>query len=153
MDPPWSETRWSTFKYFIILIVSTYYILCISWIIKCLIIIDAWCKHEDSFLVLCLWRNMHNNQLSSLPKASVCWVVCQVFSWLVDPTCLSCFVVSVRGILPVSWIRSLINISLNCRCDNFETQEERITTLLRMVNSTRQKNNFVVYYEGCLIMD
>ena len=26
-----------TFKYFIILILSTYYILCISWIIKCLI--------------------------------------------------------------------------------------------------------------------
>ena len=30
-----------------ILIVSTYYILYISWIIKCLIIIDARCKHED----------------------------------------------------------------------------------------------------------
>jgi len=28
------------------LIVSTYYILCISWIIKRLIIIDARCKHE-----------------------------------------------------------------------------------------------------------
>jgi len=27
-------------------IVSTYYILCISWIIKCLIIIDARCNHE-----------------------------------------------------------------------------------------------------------
>jgi len=36
MDPLWSETCWSTSKYFIILIVSTYYILCISWIIKCL---------------------------------------------------------------------------------------------------------------------
>ena len=35
------------FKYFIILIVTTYYILCISWIIKCLIIIDARRKHED----------------------------------------------------------------------------------------------------------
>jgi len=46
-DSLWSETCWSTFKYFIILIVSTYYILCISWIIKCLIIIDAWCKHEN----------------------------------------------------------------------------------------------------------
>jgi len=28
---------WSTFKYFIILIVSTYYIFCITWIIKSLI--------------------------------------------------------------------------------------------------------------------
>jgi len=46
MDPLRSETCWSTFKYFIILIVSTYYILCISWIIKCLIIIDVRCKHE-----------------------------------------------------------------------------------------------------------
>jgi len=47
MDLLWSETRWSIFKYFIILIVSTYCILCISWIIKCLIIIDAPCKHEE----------------------------------------------------------------------------------------------------------
>ena len=31
-----SETCWSTFKYFIILILSTYYILCISWIMQCL---------------------------------------------------------------------------------------------------------------------
>jgi len=37
MDPLWSETCWRTFKYFIILIVSTNYILCMSWIIKCLI--------------------------------------------------------------------------------------------------------------------
>jgi len=48
MDPLRSETRWSSFKYFIILILSTYYTLYISWIIKCLIIIDARCKHEDS---------------------------------------------------------------------------------------------------------
>ena len=27
--------------------VTVYYILCISWIIKCLIIIDARCKHGD----------------------------------------------------------------------------------------------------------
>jgi hypothetical protein len=48
MDPLWSVTCWSTFKYFIILIVSANYILCISWVIKCLIVIDARCKHEDS---------------------------------------------------------------------------------------------------------
>jgi len=48
MDTLLSETCWSTFKYFIILIVPTYYILCISWIIKCLIVIDARCKHEDT---------------------------------------------------------------------------------------------------------
>jgi len=47
MDPLSSETCSRTFKYFIILIVSTYYILCISLIIKCLIIIDAQCKHDD----------------------------------------------------------------------------------------------------------
>ena len=34
MDPLGSETCWRTFKYFIILNLSTYYILCISWIIK-----------------------------------------------------------------------------------------------------------------------
>ena len=39
---------------------STYYILCISWIIKCLIIIDGWCKHEEGLcyvvhtLLVCL---------------------------------------------------------------------------------------------------
>jgi len=42
MDPLWSETCWSTFKYFIILIVSIYYILRISWIIKCLILPIKW---------------------------------------------------------------------------------------------------------------
>jgi len=52
---------WSTFKYFVILILSTYYTLCISWIIKCLITIDARCEHEDSTLVvlpcqMLLWR-------------------------------------------------------------------------------------------------
>ena len=47
MDPLWSETFWSTFKYFIILIVFTCCILCVSWIIKCLIIIEARRKHED----------------------------------------------------------------------------------------------------------
>ena len=69
MDPLWSETCWSTLKYFIILIESTYCILCISWIIKCLIIIPKRCKHEDNIVMLatvkfiwCLilykkWRN------------------------------------------------------------------------------------------------
>ena len=32
------------------LILSTYYLLCINWLIKCLIIIDARCKYEDSSL-------------------------------------------------------------------------------------------------------
>jgi len=41
MYPLWSETCWSTFKYFIILIVSTNYILCISWIIKCLLLMQV----------------------------------------------------------------------------------------------------------------
>jgi len=35
-----------------ILIVSTYYILCISWIIKCLIIIDARYKHDDCMILV-----------------------------------------------------------------------------------------------------
>ena len=38
MDPLWSETCWSTFKYFIILIASTYYILCINWTVKRLLV-------------------------------------------------------------------------------------------------------------------
>jgi len=35
---PLCTTCWSTFKYFIILILFTYCILCISWIITCLVI-------------------------------------------------------------------------------------------------------------------
>ena len=50
MDPLWSEICWSTFKYFVILIVSTYYILCISWIKKCLSI------QVFLTLILLTWR-------------------------------------------------------------------------------------------------
>jgi len=53
-------------KYFIILIVSIYYILCISWIIKCLIVIDARCKHED--------RYSSALSLTSAPQGCVCVV-------------------------------------------------------------------------------
>jgi hypothetical protein len=65
MDPLRTETCWSTFKYFIILIVSTYYILCIGWIVKCLIIIDARCKHED-----CL-KTVHYHSVETLLLAAV----------------------------------------------------------------------------------
>ena len=66
---------WSTFKYFIILIVSTYYILCISWIIKCLIIIDARCKHEDrgnsrSAVAMAVQETM-SNQEHSTPQGAL----------------------------------------------------------------------------------
>ena len=46
MDPLWSETCWSTFKYFVILILSTYDILCISWIITYLLtyLLTPWCR-------------------------------------------------------------------------------------------------------------
>ena len=49
VDPLWSETCWSNFRYFIILIVSTYCILCIGWIMKCSIIIVARCGHEQTW--------------------------------------------------------------------------------------------------------
>jgi len=51
MDPLWSETRWSALKYFIILIVSTYYILCISWIIKCLSLTHG----ANMKIYFCVW--------------------------------------------------------------------------------------------------
>jgi len=60
MDPLWSETYWSTFKYVIILIVSTYYILCISWIIKCLIPITGSHVH-------CYMRQVINYQRTAVP--------------------------------------------------------------------------------------
>jgi len=40
------------FKYFIILIVSTYYILCISWLVKCLTV-QTWRKDLCIKLVNC----------------------------------------------------------------------------------------------------
>jgi len=49
MDHLWSETCWSAFKYFVILIVSEYYILCISWTIEYLYVDDARRKYEDFF--------------------------------------------------------------------------------------------------------
>ena len=49
MDPLWSETCWGTFKYFVILIVPTY-ILCISWELKCFIIVDTRCTHEKYYV-------------------------------------------------------------------------------------------------------
>jgi len=67
MDPLWSETCWSALKYIIILIVSTYYILCISWIIKCKIL-----KHkvklfnlvyESGALKFCSMKTDNSDQL------------------------------------------------------------------------------------------
>ena len=51
MDVVGAMACWSTFKYFIILTVSTHYIFCISWKIECLIIIDERRKHEDRHTV------------------------------------------------------------------------------------------------------
>ena len=51
MDPLWSETCWSAFKYFIILIVSTYYIWCISWIILT----------SSVHLVGFIWKRLHGD--------------------------------------------------------------------------------------------
>jgi len=50
MDPLWSETCWSAFKYFIILIVSTNNILCLSWIKK--VFNYHWCTVQT-------WRKSH----------------------------------------------------------------------------------------------
>ena len=58
------------------------------------------------------------------------YLVSSLFSWLMDGDCLSCLVVRVRGTLPVSSIKSLMNITLNSQCDNFEPQEARMIKLL-----------------------
>ena len=55
MDPLWSETCWSTFKYFIILIVSTYCVLCISWIIKSLMFSTFFSRKSCG-----LWSNVES---------------------------------------------------------------------------------------------
>jgi len=51
MEPLWAETCWSTFKYFIILVVSTYYVLCISWIINCLSLMHR----ANMKIYFCVW--------------------------------------------------------------------------------------------------
>jgi len=79
MDPLWSETCWGTFKYFIILIVSTYYILCISWIIKCLTILSCSeiynCRAKSKLLSCGIWcrvASFRKNLLaSSCPSLSL----------------------------------------------------------------------------------
>ena len=59
MDRLWSETCWTTFKYFFNFNCIYILCICISWLIKYLIIIDARCKHEDnkSYLTLCKKSN------------------------------------------------------------------------------------------------
>ena len=70
MDPLWSETCWSTFKYFIILIVSTYYILCIGWMINCLILstyYKPWFKTMDSISYVYISWTVQDIWLTYIP--------------------------------------------------------------------------------------
>jgi len=55
----------------IILILTAGYILCISWIVKCLIIIDARCKHED-YLSSVYFVNQQNVQLKNTTRTNCC---------------------------------------------------------------------------------
>ena len=66
MDPLWSETCWSIFKYFIILIVSTNYILCISSIIKCLTI-----QLSSNSMEQCPWEATSSSVSQEIP--SILW--------------------------------------------------------------------------------
>ena len=87
-DPLWYETCWSTIKYFINSIVSTYYMLWISWAIKCLIIIDARCKHEEhcfvwkfpGFVPLSLLLEWHVNKYECGTLVIWCWL--EKIHWL-----------------------------------------------------------------------
>jgi hypothetical protein len=70
----------------------------------------------------------------------LCVVSCaKSVSWLVVGSYLSCIVGWVWGTLPASCIRSLTYISLSSWCDNFEPQEGRMVTLLRIVGSRNGK--------------
>ena len=76
MEPLWSETCWSTFKYFIILIVSMCYILCITWIVKCLIINYVRYKHEDYYRILLFlcqrgWKSSNLTLLIGCPYSQL----------------------------------------------------------------------------------
>lgn len=55
--------------------------------------------------------------------------------------------VSGWGNLPTSSIRSLI-VSLNSLCDNFETQQVRMITLLRMIKVPKMEKYFLCPYPG-----
>jgi hypothetical protein len=69
---------------------------------------------------------------SSLPfhRPVFLCLVSSLFSWLMDWACLSCLVVWVWGTLPISYFRSLTNISLNSWCDSFEPQRTRMINIV-----------------------
>ena len=98
IDLLWTETCWSTFKYFIILIVSTYYILCISWIIKCFnyhwCTVQTWRLHRR-----CFQFNILNNLIRPVVGISSCGMLQRVdwrYGWTyclhlqVQAVCSSC---------------------------------------------------------------
>jgi len=83
MDPLWPETCWNTFKYFIISIVSTYYILCISWTVKCLILIfeDFWkICWETQFSLNCDNNNGYLVSGSMYIYHNISWVIFRIGS-------------------------------------------------------------------------
>ena len=95
MDPLRSETCWSTFKYFIILIVSTCYILCIGWMIKCLTDMYIYCiirsvacfavynphcgHHQGDFFAVCSsgWQK-HVAGYTAYNESKICISVLEV---------------------------------------------------------------------------
>ena len=87
---------------------------------------------------------------SSLPFHRPMFAVSCVKSviWLIDGTCLLCLVVWVQGTHPISYIRSVTIVSFNGWCDNFELQEARMKTLLRIVNSRRCKKWLICLFLG-----
>jgi len=106
-----TKTCWSTFKYFIILNISTYYMLCISWIIKCFIIIDARCKHEDCVMVSKELHLCHTCNCICVTRAIV--FVSHVQLYLCH-TC-NCICVT-RAIAFVSHVQLYLCHTCNCIC-------------------------------------
>jgi len=70
MDPLWSETCWSTFKYFIVLIVSINYIMCISWIINCLSLMHG-ANMKIIFIVFTLFETSRHARSKLCPEHCV----------------------------------------------------------------------------------
>ena len=97
-------------------------------------------------------RKRHRILLHCMSQCLLC-LESRFLIQLVDETCLLPLAVWGQGTLPASGIRSLTNVSLNCRCDNFEPQDARMIKLLRMVRSRRWKNSFFVHFQVHLLIE
>jgi hypothetical protein len=106
------------------------------------------------FCCFFVFGRTHGTKFSYTAWAGVCRVLGQVFlvgSWM--RLVFLHLAVWGWGTLPTSCIRSLIYVSRECRCVNFEPQDARMMKRLRMIRSRRWKNSFFVHFQVFLLTE